>query len=100
MVILVVFKVFLVVKNLEILIQIVPERPIYYYLHFNQNETEWKVENPTHSFRVTNLVLQLILKKTVMSWSSQKKKEGIFCTVCFVRRNFCNICVLFQCIVY
>ena len=31
MVILVVFKVFLVVKNLEIFIQIVPERPIYYY---------------------------------------------------------------------
>ena len=31
MVILVVFKVFLVVKNLEILIQIVPDSPIYYY---------------------------------------------------------------------
>ena len=32
-VILVVFKVFLVVKNLEILIQIVPERSIYSYYH-------------------------------------------------------------------
>ena len=32
MVILVVFKVFLVVKNLEILIQIVLDSPIYYYL--------------------------------------------------------------------
>ena len=31
MVILVVFKVLLVVKNLEILIQIVPDSPIYYY---------------------------------------------------------------------
>ena len=31
MVILVVFKFFLVVKNLEILIQIVPDSPIYYY---------------------------------------------------------------------
>ena len=31
MVILVIFKVFLVVENLEILIQIVPGRPIYYY---------------------------------------------------------------------
>ena len=31
MVILVVFKVFLMVKNLEILIQIVPDSPIYYY---------------------------------------------------------------------
>ena len=31
MVILVVFQVFLLVKNLEILIQIVPDSPIYYY---------------------------------------------------------------------
>ena len=31
MVILVVFKGFLVVKNLEILIQIAPDSPIYYY---------------------------------------------------------------------
>ena len=31
MVILVVFKVFLLVKNLEILVQIVPDSPIYYY---------------------------------------------------------------------
>ena len=23
-----------------------------------------------------------------MSWCSRKKKEGIFCTVCFVRRDF------------
>ena len=36
MVILVVFKVFLVVKNLEKLIQILPERPIYYYLRLPQ----------------------------------------------------------------
>ena len=26
----------------------------------NQSETELKMENPTHSFRETNLVLQLI----------------------------------------
>ena len=50
------------------------------------------MENPTHSFRETNLVLQLIQEsqiksKTVMSWSSRKKK-GIFCTVYFVRREF------------
>ena len=25
-----------------------------------KNETEWKIENPTHSFRKTNLVLQLM----------------------------------------
>ena len=23
-----------------------------------------------------------------MSWNSQKKKEGIFCTIYFVRKNF------------
>ena len=34
-----------------------------------------------------------------MSWSSQKEKEGIFCTVYFVRRKFFNNCVLFQCII-
>ena len=36
MVILVVFKVFLVVINIEILIQIVPDSPIYYYYENDQ----------------------------------------------------------------
>ena len=53
---------------------------------------ESRIENPPHSFRETNLVLQLIKElqiksKTVMSWNSQKK-EGIFCTIYLVRRNF------------
>ena len=30
----------------------------------------------------------------------ERKKEGIFCTVYFVRRKFCNICVSSHCIVY
>ena len=29
-------------------------------INFNKNEAEWKMENPTNSFRGTNLVLQLI----------------------------------------
>ena len=29
-------------------------------VNINKNETESKIENPTHSFRETNLVLQLI----------------------------------------
>ena len=29
-------------------------------INFNKNETESKMENPTHSFRETDLVLQLI----------------------------------------
>ena len=62
-------------------------------IDFNKNETESKMENPTHSFKETNHVLQLIWEsqiksKTVMSWSSRMKKEGIFCTVYFVRRKF------------
>ena len=51
------------------------------------------MENPTKSVRETNLVLQHIEEasvksKTVMSWSSRKKKEGFLCTVYFVRRKF------------
>ena len=29
------------------------------FVNFNKNETESKMENPTHSFRKTNLVLQV-----------------------------------------
>ena len=51
------------------------------------------MENPTHSFRETNLVLQLmyelqIKNKTVTSWSLRKKKQDIFCTVYFVQSEF------------
>ena len=35
-----------------------------------------------------------------MSWSSQKKKESIFCTVYFGRRKPFNIWLLSQCMVY
>ena len=41
------------------------------------------MENPTYAFRDTNLVSQLIKElriksKTVMSWSSRKKKKMVF----------------------
>ena len=47
------------------------------------------MENPKHTFRETNFVLQLmqesqIKSKTVLRWNSPKKKEGIFCTVYFL----------------
>ena len=53
-------------------------------INFNKNETASKLENPTNFFTETNLVLQLIKEsqiksKTVMSWSSQKKKQCSFC---------------------
>ena len=41
-----------------------------------------------------------IKSKTVMSWSSRKKKECIFCNDYFCLKNFFfNICVLSQCVV-
>ena len=54
---------------------------------------ESKMENPTHTFRDMNPVLSLVYKlriksKTVMSLSSRKKKEGIFCNIYFVQRKF------------
>ena len=63
------------------------------------------MENPTHSFREMNVVLQLkkglqINNKNVMNWSLQKKKECIFCNVYLVQRKFFNICVISHCIVY
>ena len=42
----------------------------------NKNKTESKMKNFTHSFREMNLVR--IKSKTVISWSSRKKKERIF----------------------
>ena len=65
-------------------------------INFNKNKTELKMKNPTHGFGETSLALQLILKsqiksKTVMSWSSQTKKEDNICTVSFARRKFFNI---------
>ena len=62
------------------------------------------MENPTHSFEETNLMLQLKgqlqIKSKTVAWSLQKKKDGIFSSFYFVRTNFFNICILSQCIVY
>ena len=47
------------------------------------------MENPTYSFRETNLVLKLKNKsKTMMSLSSRKKKNRAFLYPLFFRRNF------------
>ena len=80
--------------------------------NFNKNETESKMENPTQTFKETNLALQLIYEfriinykllikiKTVMSWSSRKKNECVFFNIYFFRRHFFNICVLSHCRMY
>ena len=56
-------------------------------INFNKNQTGLKRENPTHSFRGTNLVNRE-LKVKLTSLSSRKEKEGIFCTVSFVQTKF------------
>ena len=84
------------------------------YINFNKNEMESRMENPIHTFREMNIVLQLIQElqiksKTLMSWSSQKKKECIFvtfilsegtCVLCFIsiyiKSMFYLVCVLSQ----
>ena len=68
-------------------------------LNFDKNETEFKMENPTHAFKDTNLVLQpmqesWIKSKTVMNWLTKEKRVHWFCNVYFVcEGNFFNICV-------
>ena len=57
-----------------------------------KNITESKIENTKHVFGETDVVLQAIKEsqiksKTAMSRNSLKEKEGIFCTVYFVRRK-------------
>ena len=51
------------------------------------------MENPIHSFREMNHVVQLVQElqvnsKTAISWSSRKKKDCIFYNIYFVRRIF------------
>ena len=71
----------------------------------NKSETESKMENPTHSFRQTSPVLELIQEsqfksKTAMSWGLRKKKEGIFVPFILSKGSLFKICVLSQYIVY
>ena len=67
--------------------------------NFNKIELKAKMQNPTYCFRERNLVPQLlelqINSKTVMSWSSQKKKTAFFVPFILSERNFFKICVLF-----
>ena len=72
-------------------------------INFNKNET---VENPAHSFRETNHVLQLIEKLQIKSkagwWvrAHERKKRAFFVPFIFSEGKFFHTCVLSQCIVY
>ena len=51
------------------------------------------MENPTHSFRETNFVLQLIEElqiksKIMISWNSQKKTSKLFVSFILPTGNF------------
>ena len=75
-------------------------------INFNKNETpQMKTENPTNSFRETNLVFQLIYEsqvkgKNLRSLSSCKKKKKFFLPFILSKGNVFDICVLSRCIVY
>ena len=66
-------------------------------LNFNKNETESKMENPTHSFRETNLVLQLIQESQIKKLNCDELELA---KEILSEGNFFNICVLSECIVY
>ena len=68
-----------------------------------KNKTESKMENPTHSFRETNLVLQLIYKSQTKSKTDKleltiEKRTFFVYVVYFVclKEFLFNICVLSQ----
>ena len=69
-------------------------------INFNKNDTELKMENPTHSFRENDLVLQLIQEsqiksKTVIKWSLQKNKYDIFVQLILSKDFFFdNLCFI------
>ena len=76
-----------------------------YKLHcFNNKEMELKMQNSTHTLVKWTFCFSSYknreLKVKLMSWSSRRKKECIFCNFYFVRRKFFNICVLSQYILY
>ena len=81
-------------------------------INFVKNEMESKMENPTHSFRETNLAIYSYknCKLKVKLWwigALKRKKRTFFVTFILSEVNFVfydflffKICVLCQCIVY
>ena len=62
-------------------------------INFDKNETEWRIENSTRSFRETNLVLQLNCE--VNCSSRERKKRGHF-----LYRSFCLKKIFVTCMFY
>ena len=75
------------------------------YIKFYKNQIESKIENPTHSFREMNHVVQLIKNcglKVKQRWVGppERKKKAFFVMFILSRGNSFNICVLSQDIAY
>ena len=70
--------------------------------NFKKNKNE--IENPTHSFRETNLAQLIesqIKSETVMGLEPTKeRKKEFFVPFILSERSFLKICVLSQCTVY
>ena len=67
-------------------------------INLNRNKTESKMENPTHTFRETILVLQLIQEsriksETVMSWK-KRKKIAFFVIIILSEGNLYDMCFI------
>ena len=77
-------------------------------INFNKDEAGSKMENPTHSFRETNLeacalaVYKNYKLKVKLWWAGgwKIKIRAFFVAFILSEGNVCNICVLSQCIVY
>ena len=92
-------------RNYDVLKSNSPSVLLKKNVNSNKNETESKLEFPHTVLERRTFCLSLCNyhKLKIKLWwveARNKKKEGIFCTVYFVRRNFFNICVLSQCIEY
>ena len=74
-------------------------------INFTKNESESKIENPTHSFkgRICCFSAYKNCKLKVKLWwvgAHERKKRAFFVPFYFIRRIFFNICVLSQGIVH
>ena len=61
-------------------------------INSNKNETELKMQNPTHTLRETNLLLPLIKNRELkikLWWAGarERKKGAFFCNVYFVQKK-------------
>ena len=69
-------------RNYDVLKSKSPRILLNKNINFNKNETEWKMKNPTHSFRKNNLVLQCKqnYKLKVKLWcvGARERKKGAF----------------------